>query len=177
MFLRRRSGCRRKFRLDFGMTILSNYKQSDEVHFAKLLSDPEVMLHVDGIKSVEQIARLFKRAMGEDPENQDNIWAIRRASDGQYLGHAALYNSDICSDHEREILFYVLKEFWGQGHGMRAGKLMLEFARRTPAIANVLATVDQDHTASIRVCEKIGMRELRKGIDEDGEFIVFGYKA
>ncbi|MGE0527407.1 MAG: GNAT family N-acetyltransferase [Bdellovibrionales bacterium] len=90
------------------------------------------------------------------------------------LGHAALFCSDICGDNETEILLYLRREFWRQGYATEAGKLMIAFAEGRPEICTVKATLDMDHVASIRICEKIGMHLLRKGCDEMGEFLVYG---
>lgn len=156
---------------------LDQYQEADGALFAKLLSDPDVMLHVDGVKSEEQIEKLFQRALGQAYQNGDHIWAIRRKSDKTYVGHAALFHSDVCAQQEREILFYLLKPFWGRGYATEAAQIMLDFAKRTPSIKNVWATVNSDHLASAKTCEKVGMQFSRKGTDEDGEFLIYYFDA
>lgn len=158
--------------LSSGNVFLDVYQDTDQALFSGLLTDPEVMAHVGGIKSPEAIEELFARARRAAFKN-DHIWAIRRRSDQAYIGHAALFKSDLCNEGEREILFYLLKPFWGQGYASQAGKLILDFAREQDNLIRVWATVDSDHMGSTKTCEKIGMTFCRKGVDAEGEFLIF----
>jgi len=51
--------------------------------------------------------------------------------------------------------------------------LLLAHARSLPEVLGVVATIDSGRLASIKTCEKIGMKFERKGRDEEGEFLIF----
>jgi RimJ/RimL family protein N-acetyltransferase len=150
---------------------LESYKPEDRAAFHALLSDAEVMAHVGGAKNDESIARLFQRALNSSSQ-QDFIWAIRQKSDDAYVGHAALFRSEVCGENDREILFYLSKHFWGAGFGSQAGLCLMKAARML-GLKTIWATIDCDHPASIRVCESIGLSFCRKGHDESGEFLIY----
>lgn len=152
---------------------LKAYAESDRSALTALLSDPQVMSHVDGVKTPEAINGLFDRFLGLMP-TKDDIWAIREIETDEYVGHAALYISDITADNEREILFYLHKKHWGRGFAIEAALLMLGHAQRT-GYGRVWATVDSDHGPSIKVCECARMALDRRERDEDGEFLVYRY--
>lgn len=149
------------------------YTEADRSALTALLTDPEVMKHVDGVKSVDVIDRLFSRFLGLTP-TADEIWAIRLTESNEYVGHAALFVSEICAADEREILFYLHKKFWGQGLAFAAASLMITRAQQQKH-RRIWATVDSDHTPSIRICENLGMIFDRREHDDDGEFLVYRY--
>lgn len=159
--------------MDIQRVLLKKYVELDRSDLTALLSDPQVMSHVGGIKSSETISKLFDRFLGLVP-NSDDVWAIRESETDEYLGHAALYISDIAADNEREILFYLHRKHWGRGFALEAALLMLEQARQKE-YAKVWATVDLGHDSSIQICERARMVLDRREQDADGEFLVYRY--
>lgn len=157
--------------MDGQRVYLKEYVESDRPALTALLSDPQVMSHVDGVKSLETINRLFDRFLGLTP-TKDDIWAIREAKTHEYVGHAALFVSDITAENEREILFYLNQKYWGRGLALEAALLMLGHAQRKD-YAKVWATVDLNHGPSSKICERAQMVLDRKDHDEDGLFLVY----
>ena len=154
-------------------TILDVYRPSDVSNFLKLVQDIDVMKYVGGTKEKDKAEKLFDRFLkNEDRASSDHVWAIRSVKELDYIGHAALFKSDICqSPTEREILFYLSKPFWKNGLAVEVGATVLEFAFQNRLFNRVWATIDSDHVVSKRVCEKIGMSIDRIGHDE-GDFLV-----
>ncbi len=161
-----------KFSADHPAVFLDFYKAEDHDDFAHLLADAEVMKHVDGPKTESEIEKLFRRALGETAKPGDHIWAIRQTEDLAYVGHAALFCSDICQSNQREILFYLRKSFWHKGYAKTAGEQILQFATQR-GYDMAWATVDATHEASKLVCEKIGFQIARMGADDKGEFFIY----
>ncbi len=152
---------------------LARYEEADLAGFRALLSDASVMARVGGVAPAGRIEALFLRARAS--AEGDFIRVIRRAADGAYLGHAALFRSAMCAHDEREILFYLAAPYWGRGYAAAAGRQLLAHASSEPGISRVWATIDTDHAASIATCRKIGMLFDRTGRDEDGEFLIFAF--
>ncbi|MGE0632382.1 MAG: GNAT family N-acetyltransferase [Pseudobdellovibrionaceae bacterium] len=151
---------------------LDNYEESDRIHFSNLLSDPETMKFTDGPKSSEAIEKLFSKFLNREHLPQDLVFAARNENN-EYVGHAALFKSDVCNDNEREILFYILKSYWGKGYATEVGQQLLKMAFECQSYEAVVATLDTDHFASIKVCEKIGMNQKKVSSDEFGSFLIF----
>lgn len=152
---------------------LNSYTLDDRDWFLSLVQDSEVMRFVGGPKESEVADKLFARFVGNLSKTRDRIWAIRLKKDCKYIGHAALFQSDVCrSEEEREILFYLKKPFWKSGFGSEAGRLVLQYAFARESLKCVWATVDLEHGASLAVCERIGMTKDPIGKDEEGEFLI-----
>jgi ribosomal-protein-alanine N-acetyltransferase len=65
-------------------------------------------------------------------------------------------------DADRIELYYGLAEtYWGRGLATEAGWLMLDFGFRSLALPEIVAVVDPENKASVRVLEKLGMKYLR----------------
>ena len=154
--------------------ILDSYKLADRSDFFKLVQDVEVMKHVGGPKPADIAEKLFARFLKSDQEiTSSRVWAIRSKQDLKYIGHAALFQSEICKQKtEREILFYLNKSYWKNGLAAEVSDVLLNFACESALYNRVWATIDPDHVASRRVCEKIGMNLDRIGQDAEGDFLI-----
>lgn len=97
----------------------------------------------------------------EDPAVSDHTGAI---------GHVALMRHGLDA---LELGFLVHVSHWGRGYAAEAAGAVLAHARSQPDHPRILATVDPDHTASIRVLEKIRMRRDRVAYDAAGAYYIY----
>jgi RimJ/RimL family protein N-acetyltransferase len=87
------------------------------------------------------------------------LYLVERKVDGVPLG--------ICGLLKREVLEHVdlgyafLPQYWSQGYAREAALGMLAYARDTLQVKTVVAIVDPQNEASIKLLEKIGMTYLR----------------
>ncbi len=86
------------------------------------------------------------------------IWAVRRKSDGAYLGRVdAEVSSQLSADN---LGFYVFSKYWGQGYASEAaGAAVHALAAR--GVSRFVATVTVGNTASGRVLKKLGFEFSR----------------
>lgn len=141
------------------------------------------MAHVGGPLSEERARALFTRLLaGQAPFYR--AWRVlcpargapapeadpRVSEQAEVIGHVALMR------HEHDALelgFLVHVHCWGHGYAAEAARAVLAHARSQPDHPRILATVDPDHTASIRVLEKIGMRQDRVAHDDAGAYYIY----
>lgn len=104
-----------------------------------------------------------------------NAWAVTLREGGYYIGHCwfQLGPPDSCP----EIGFLLVQSYWGQGYGRELGKLLVTFGLKDAGYRCLIATVDCDHTAAIRVLEQIGMTLDREERDDKGPYLVYSIKA
>jgi RimJ/RimL family protein N-acetyltransferase len=72
--------------------------------------------------------------------------------------HVAGHIASFMRGEEREVTYWIGREFWGKGVATRALKLLLEEDRTRPIYGRAAA----DNTPSIRVLEKCGFVEDRR---------------
>jgi RimJ/RimL family protein N-acetyltransferase len=148
------------------VAVIRRYVPGDEVDFAALFGDPEVMRHVGGV--APDPAGLFRSLLdGSHPRVLEAYAVIDEA--GAFLGHAALFRA---AGGAVEIGVMIARPHWRRGHGVAAGRALLARARQLGFTA-VEATVDLDNTASRRLLERLGLTLARTETDEDGEFTVY----
>lgn len=152
---------------------LRPYRASDREHFVALMTNPEVMRHVDAPLPRERADRLFDAhiGVGEPYERLFRGWAAELPDTGEYAGGASLLRNT--EEAALEIGFLLLPPYWGRGLATAMATLVLDHAHRDLDLERVIATVDIDNAASIRVLEKSGMRFDRRARDEQGDFFVY----
>jgi RimJ/RimL family protein N-acetyltransferase len=98
-------------------------------------------------------------------------WAIERNDRAGFLGMCLLRPLDgtefICMG------WRLMHEHWGQGIATEATRAVLDQALHALAIDPVVAIVDPRNLASIRVAEKIGMRQAGRRYDFGTEQLFF----
>lgn len=151
--------------------LLRPYTPSDLPAFVRLMADPDVMLHTGGPMSEEEAKHLFHRFNPAKQGIDIDAWAITLKTTGQYVGHSFLkYSKD---DKTPEVGFMLKQRFWGLGLATESVILVLGHAFDQAEHNSVIATVDPDHAASIRVLEKAGLRLDRWEQDTEGRYPVY----
>jgi RimJ/RimL family protein N-acetyltransferase len=122
-------------------------------------ADPQVMRYVaDGQVWPISRTRQFIEAATEMLDRSGFCqWAlIHRNSDG-LIGFCGLVDTgDI-----PEIGWRLARACWGQGLATEAASAVLDHARDTLGLTRVMATVQAENVASVRVIEKLGMTQDR----------------
>ena len=77
------------------------------------------------------------------------------AEDG-FVGLAMI--GDVTDKREAEFGWYLRSDAWGRGYATEATELLLTFGFRELGLVRMIATVDPENGASIRVLTKSGLR-------------------
>jgi len=151
--------------------ILRPYEQDDGEIFARLTADPDVMLHTGGPMFKSEATQLFRRFFPVKQGTDVDAWAIILKATGQYAGHAFLKPPK--ENKHPEIGFMLSQQFWGLGLATETVILVLGYAFDQAGYSSVIATVDADHTPSIRVLEKAGLHLDHWEKDTEGRYPVY----
>jgi RimJ/RimL family protein N-acetyltransferase len=150
--------------------LLRPYSQSDLAAFTELNGDPEARRHVGGPLTRADAAVRFESFISGFAVGAD-AWAVTLRESGVYIGHSWLV-LDEGANHP-ELGFILAPSFWRQGYGTEVAKAVLGYALAHRAYSRVVATVDADHGASIRVLERAGMKREREDHDKQGSYFVY----
>jgi len=124
-------------------------------------SNPEPMrCYEKGTPDRESAQRLLERIMqraNETPRTHYYL-AITVPPNDKVIGHISLssQNSEI---REWEIGWAVRHEDWGKGYATEAARRMIEYAFHQLNAHRVVAFCHAENTASIKVMQKIGMKQ------------------
>lgn len=152
------------------------YTEADRDDFIALFTDAAVMKHVgDGVLTVEQAEAFWRKLFEKLYPQRFNIWAVYTKADSRYAGHAGIYPRPTKKE-DWEFVYFLRRDAWGKGYATEIARLIVNFAFEELNLQKVYATVDDDHSASIRVLEKAGMKFERFEFDDEGRFSVYSAK-
>jgi RimJ/RimL family protein N-acetyltransferase len=88
-------------------------------------------------------------------------------ADGCYIGRSGLYpfrnDSDEIQPGEAFIAFYFARSYWGRGLATEAGEAWVAHGFGTLGLRRIVAGINAENAASLRVIEKLGFQLLRSG--------------
>ncbi len=95
--------------------------------------------------------------------------AVIDKHDGAFIGFCGLVRSEFAEPPDDAELIYALKKsYWGQGLATEVGKAMVDYGYQSCGLKRIIATIDPNNSASIRVASKIGFAFSRTVLDTDG---------
>lgn len=104
-----------------------------------------------------------------------NIRAVLTKENSEYIGHAGIYPRP-AKKEEWEFVYFLSGKNWGKGFATEIARRILEYGFEELKLPQIIASVDGEHSDSIRVLEKAGMKFERFEFDEDGRFSVYSVK-
>ena len=156
--------------------VLRRYTEKDKTNFIALFTDAAVMKYVgDGVLTTEQAEAFWQKLFEKLYPQNFNIWAIFAKEDSAYVGHAGIYPRPTRKE-DWGFVYFLNRKTWGKGYATEIARRIIKFGFEELNLAEVLATVDDEHSASIHVLEKAGMSFKNYEYDEKGRFSVYSIK-
>lgn len=153
--------------------ILRHYLAEDKACLIKLFTDKAVMKHVgEGVFTEAQAEKWWKKLFEQLYPQGYNIWAIFTKEDSRYVGHAGIYQRPTRKE-DWEFVYFLSRDAWGKGYATEVARKIIEYGFDELNLPEVFATVDDEHSASIRVLEKAGMKFKNYEFDDQGRFSVY----
>ncbi len=152
---------------------LRHYIEKDRADFIALFTDAAVMKHVgDGVLTIEQAEEFWRKLFEKLYPQAFNIWAVFTREDSRYVGHAGIYPRPTRQE-DWEFVYFLNRNSWSKGYATEIARRVIEYGFEELNLPVVYTTVDDIHSASIRVMEKAGMKFERFEFDDDGQFSVY----
>ncbi len=158
--------------------MIKKYELTDKPHLLSLFTDDEVMKYVgDGVMTMTQAEDWWRKLFAKFyPEKNLKIWAVFAKENNAYVGHAGIYPRPE-KPEEWELVYFLSRENWGKGYATEIARRIINYGFEELKLMEIYATVNDDHSGSIRVLEKVGMRFKRFEFDDDGSFSVYSISA
>ena len=150
----------------------------------EIFTDPEVVKYADGILSESEIRNEMSNWTKRGGNGCIGIWCITDHLSGEKYGTVALLPIPIeeddtdfdlvvpgtMPDGDIEIGYFLKRSAWGYGFATEACKRVLQFAFEETTLKEVVATFEEENTASRNVLEKAGFKNhgRRRCYGEDG---------
>jgi RimJ/RimL family protein N-acetyltransferase len=155
---------------------LQSYSEKDKTDFINLFTDAAVMKYVgDGVMTVEQAEAFWQKLFEKLYPQKVDIWAVFAKEDLCYIGYAGIFPRPTKRE-DWEFVYFLNQNNWGKGYATEIARRLVEFSFEELNLPQVFATVDDEHSASIRVLKKAGMNFQNYEFDEKGRFSVYSIK-
>ncbi len=148
------------FKLSTERLILRHFSLFDCQPMNHIFGDPEVMHYGDGVHSQEWVQSWLQTCLDDQyPDWGFGPYAVIERTSGEVVGYCGLfYFPDVAGQTEIELGYRLARAWWGQGYATEAARAVRDYAFNTLGLKRLVAMIDPQNLASIRVAEKIGMR-------------------
>ena len=153
-----------------------HYEEKDKANLINLFTDAQVMKYVgDGVLTEAQAEAWWRKLFEKFYPQGFNILAVFTIEDSYYVGHAGIYPRPTRKE-DWEFVYFFRRDEWGKGYATETARRIITYGFEKLNLPEIYATVDDEHSASIHVLEKAGMKFERFEFDEDGRFSVYSIK-
>lgn len=162
--------------LETGRLRLRAFALDDFPDFAAMWSDPVVMRYIGNKPlSRQEIWAKFLFRTGHWALCGFGGWVIEDKATKKFIGEIgfAYYKRDIEPSYDMPELGYVLaSDAHGKGYATEAAIAVVAWGDRNLNERQTVCLIDADHVASLRVAEKLGYREFRRGVYQEKPIIL-----
>lgn len=136
--------------------------EEDADIFQKIYSDPEMTRYTpDAYLELEEERRTisdYRKYIYAFYEF--GIWTVLSRDTGEVIGRAGIYLRE--RNRIPELGYMIARPWQNRGIAYEVCSAILEYAEKELEITEVLARVMPENEASVKLCEKLGFRHLRK---------------
>jgi [ribosomal protein S5]-alanine N-acetyltransferase len=133
---------------------------ADSTAMAEVYCDPEVMRFIPGGAAADAagVRSLIERYVRVHVDHGFSSWAIVERRTGQPIGDVGFAVFRATGDVE--LGYTLAKSRWGHGFATEAAGACLALGLANFDVPRIIAVVDEENEASLRVPERIGMKRL-----------------
>lgn len=157
-------------RLETERLILRSLTQQDFEDYARIFTDPEVMLYIGEGKPLGRLDawRQMAATIGHWFLRGYGLWAVEQKSSGKLIGRVGFFNPAEWLGFE--LGWALARDAWGKGYATEAARRALAYGFDEMQREKVISLIDPNNRASIKVAERLG--EKVTGATE-----LFGHKV
>ena len=152
---------------------LREFTEADLDALATLMADQDQMAFYPAPRTRDEAKAWIDRNIGLYKENGFGFWLMEAIAGRDFLGYCGIRPLPIEGIQEVEMGWHTRKEFWGQGHATESAAACRDLAFTRFDIVRLVATIDPDHAASLRVATKIGMQRERTAVLDEWPCVVY----
>lgn len=138
---------------------LRPFRLSDHEALSRVFGDAEVMRFGDGPRTHAWVGDWLRDCLDGYERRGFGPWAVVERSSGEVIGYCGLfYFPDVNGRPEIELGYRLARAYWGRGYATDAVLAARDYAFDALGMPRLIALIDPDNAASLRVAEKAGMK-------------------
>jgi [ribosomal protein S5]-alanine N-acetyltransferase len=141
--------------------LLRPVKLSDAEALLHVFSDPKVMEFGFGTQDFMWVKGRIRKWHEQIKLIGYGYWVITLKTTQEVIGYCSLTQQQELSPIEIELGYRLRHSMWGNGYATEAALVVRDYAFNILKIPRIIALIDPNNRASIRVAEKLGMQYER----------------
>jgi RimJ/RimL family protein N-acetyltransferase len=109
--------------------------------------------------SLDETRLFIETSIANFEQHGYGLWLLFKRDKNRLIGFAGLLHS---AENAPNLIYGVHPDFGGHGYATEAARAVLDYACETLALPLVKADVDEPNVVSVRVLEKLGMRQTHR---------------
>jgi [ribosomal protein S5]-alanine N-acetyltransferase len=156
---------------------LRRFSEDDAEFIISLLNDPAFIRFIGdrGVRNAGDARGYLRNGpIKSYGENGFGLYLVTRSDTGAPIGMCGLIKRAGLADVDLGYAF--VRPAWGRGYASEAAAAVLDYGRNALALRRIVAIVDPDNAASIRVLERIGLKPdgTVRLPDDDMDLLLYG---
>jgi RimJ/RimL family protein N-acetyltransferase len=135
---------------------LQPWAEDDLALIQKLMGDPNVMAHLGGPETPEQIERRNRRYAYLSENGIDRMFKIVLSPNSEPVGKIGYWKKNWRDQLVYEMGWMVLPDYQGRGIATKAGEAVIELLRKEKRFSYIHAFPSVSNPASNAICHKLG---------------------
>lgn len=157
--------------------VLRQFAAQDIEFILELLNEPSFIRNIGdrGVRTIEGANAYIQNGPAASyAKNGFGLYLVKLRETDQSIGMCGLIKRDTLEDVD--IGYAFLPKFWSKGYAVEATQAVKEYAKNRIGLSRLVAIVDPQNEASIRVLEKIGLKfeKMVRLSEDDIELKLFG---
>jgi ribosomal-protein-alanine N-acetyltransferase len=143
--------------------ILRQVTPADAADLYRIYTDPENMKFMGRQPDSIEFERehIQKHIVNYYEKYGFGLWATVLKPNNQLIGRCGLLYQQIEGSQELEVTYLLDKSYWGRGLTTEAARGIIRLGFEKYQFPRIVALINPDNAASVRVAEKIGMKYER----------------
>lgn len=146
--------------------LLRRAQAADAMALAEIWADPQVTRHMGGPRDFDTVRlRIEEDVRAGAVSHSTGWWAVLEKASAHVIGECGLIEKNVDGRDEIELVYVFAARCWGKGYATEAASALRDYAFAQLRLRRIIALIDPENRASVRVAEKIGMgfeRETRR---------------
>jgi ribosomal-protein-alanine N-acetyltransferase len=142
--------------------LLRPLELSDISELIKLWADPLVTKYMGGPRNKESLEQGFYEDLNSSPSKTDELWPVVEKATLKTIGHCGLLEKQIEKKKATELIYVFNRSSWGNGYATEMGVGLRQYALEKLGLKTLVALIDPQNFASIKVAQKIGFEKEKK---------------
>jgi ribosomal-protein-alanine N-acetyltransferase len=143
--------------------LLRRFTPEDAADNYRIYTDPENMRFMGRQPDSVEFERYYIRKHIADYYDKHGfgLWAAVLKEDNRLIGRCGLLYQEVEGTREVEVSYLLDRHYWGRGLATEAARETVRFGFERYKFPRIVALINPENVASVRVAEKVGMRYER----------------